>query len=187
MKGLKSCLNLSLLAALSTVLPAQADAGFFLGLQGGYSSIDTDKDIVELKDDINAQLYAGYMFTDWIGLELAYTDFGSFEVKDAQDLEVDYTGVHFGLVLEGNFSRHVNVFAKLGAYNINTEIDYADPADKDQDESDTGFFYQAGLAFPVMRHMDITVSWQNFRKIEILDTSINSGIDAYDLGLRFTF
>lgn len=168
---------------LTTLLTPAAFAGqgFFLGLQGGYSDIDTDKDVVELKSDVNGQVYAGYMFTDWFGLELGYTDFGSFEIEDdVNEREVDYSGLHFGLAFEGQFVGKTKVFAKLGAYNIDTEVGTVEG-------SDTGFFYQAGLAFPVMKHMDITVSWQSFRQIEIVDESVNSGIDAYDIGLRFGF
>lgn len=176
-------LSRNLAFILSTLLaPAVfAEQGFYLGLQGGYSDIDSDEDIVELKGDVNGQVYAGYMFTDWIGLELAYTDFGSFEIKDSANKdEIDFSGIHLGLAFEGEFVGNTKVFAKLGLYDIDTELNSTEG-------SDTGFFYQAGLAFPVAKHMDITVSWQNYHKIEVLDASVNSGIDAYDIGIRFVF
>ena len=181
MKNLSRTLAIFLTALLTPA--AFAEQGFFLGLQGGYTDNDTNEDIVELKSDINGQIYAGYMFSDWIGLELAYTDFGSFEIKDSTNKdEIDFSGAHFGLVFEGQFVGSTKVFAKLGLYDIDTEHDASNT-----DGSDSGVFYQAGLAFPVVNFMDITLSWQNYSKIEMLDASVNARINAYDVGIRFVF
>ncbi len=168
---------------------AAAEHNFYAGIQAGYSSVDMEK--IGLDDDVNGQIYAGYMFNDWFGMELGYTDLGAFEFEgeNPDDDSIDFAGAHLGITLEGKFTDTINVFAKLGVFGVRSEISSNDPTDKELDNNGTGLYYQVGLAYPVVNFMDITFSWQTFQNIDTLDliSDLQTDLNLYDLGVRFRF
>ncbi len=187
-------LSLVLILNLASVNPAYAEnIGIYFGLQGGYAAVDTNEDDLNLDDDINVQVYFGWMFTDWMGIELAYSDLGEFDIKEINKEKqsgldpIEFSATQAALVFEGDFAGKINVFAKLGAHRTKSEIKSAISGVDESEGTDTGWFYQAGIAIPIVSHLDITLTWQNLRSIEVIDSGLDAGIDTFDLGLRFMF
>jgi hypothetical protein len=166
-----------------------ANDGFYVGIQGGKSLIDTNEDIFDLDDDVNYQGFVGWKFVDWLGVDLGYTQLGEFEgtyhtQTRAIDTTINIDAVTLGLSFWGDFGWGMEVFAKLGGYYGTTEWD---TRDNNFDENDVGAFYQAGLLFPINDTIGITLSWQYFYDMEVLDGGTNASIDMFDVGVVLQF
>lgn len=186
---MKVAMHISAILALALLSPlsAVADSGVFFGAKAGLSVVDEDHDdILELDDDINLEAYGGVMFNEWIGIEVAAFSLGSFEVNKVSGIPIngadpiDYIGARVALALEGEFYKGTNVFFRMGPYYIETDSG-------SRDEADTGLYYEAGLAIPIMKAVDLTLSWQNYRDIEVLKSGLETGVDTYNIGARVRF
>lgn len=204
MKSLARTSKLALLGVTGLLaLPASADIGIYGGLQAGYASADTNQDVIELDKDRTYGIYGGYKFLDWLGAEVGYTRQGQFEADSVfgQDLasedsfEIEMNSFHTALTLWGKFMGPVEVFAKIGAH-----YSEAKATDSNEDkENSFGFYYGAGFAFPVVDFMSVTLTYQNFRNIDVLDdidfddedgaesSFGDAGIDSISLGVMFKF
>lgn len=184
----KSLPALTVIACLNA--PAVfANEGFYVGVQGGKSFIDTNEDIYDVDDDINFKGFAGWKFMDWLSLEVAYSQLGEFEgVYFTETTETDTTinidAATIGLSLWGSFGWGIDVFAKLGGFYATTEWDNRSSK---FDENDVGVFYEAGLLYPINDMIGVTVSWQHYEDIEILDQGTDAGVDTFDLGVVLQF
>lgn len=182
----------ALAALLGSLAPAALaqEGGPYVGLQAGKSFIDTNEDIFDLDDDTGFQGFVGWKFTDWLGVEAAYTDMGDFEGEyyddtGANDFTLNIEAVTIGLSLWGNFGWGIDVFAKLGGAYATTTAE--DTGGDDYDESDFALFYEAGLLYPFNDMIGATLSWQNFHQIEILDAGTDAGVDMIKLGVIAQF
>ena len=111
------------------------DSGFFIAV--GVSRIQADASAefndakLDFDDSDNAYNFrAGVMFTNWIGLEAAYYDFGEFEdsLEDAvadlgisnADVDLDLKG--YGISLVGNLPLpYVDLYLKGGVVKLDGE------------------------------------------------------------------
>jgi hypothetical protein len=98
-KALPAAISLALGAG--TLLPAAAQAGWFVGVGGGGSSLDeqiaTEGDLAALLDELDPddvslstddsdtgwKFFGGYRFNDWVALEGQFTDLGTVSVSNA--------------------------------------------------------------------------------------------------------
>lgn len=181
-------------------LPASAEIGIYGGLQAGYSTTDTNEDIIELDNDKVYGIYGGYKFTDWLGVEAGYSQLGTFDIKSLDDEDVsdenepsiEINSFYTGISLWGKFYGPLNVYAKLGAHYSESKLDKSNEDGKDFKETSYNFYYAAGLALPVADMLSITLSYQNFRNIDLLEDEGDSdlgeaGIDTVNLGVLFNF
>ena len=114
---------------------AEDDSGFFIALGVSRIKVDASAEFndarLDFDDSDNAYNFrAGYMFTNWFGVEAAYYDFGEFEdsLEDAvadlgvpnADVDLDLKG--YGLSLIGNLPlKYVDLYLKGGAIRLEGE------------------------------------------------------------------
>jgi len=115
---------------------AEDDTGFYLGV--GVSRVSTDAaqefddfdlDFSDTANTLNFR--AGYMFSNWFGVEAAYYDFGDLE-DTIQDLIAEFTDDQissnldlkgYGLSLVGTLPlKYVDLYLKGGAVRLDGEI-----------------------------------------------------------------
>ncbi len=108
------------------------DSGFFIALGVSRIQVQASSEFnnakLDFDDSDNAyNVRAGYMFTNWFGLEAAYYDFGNFadSLEDAvadlgvpnADVDLDLKG--YGLSLIGNIPLpYVDLYVKGGAVKL---------------------------------------------------------------------
>ncbi len=114
---------------------AEDDSGFFIALGVSRIKADASQEFnnarLNFDDSDNAYNFrAGVMFTNWIGLEAAYYDFGEFEdslqeaVADlgVPNVDVDLDLKAYGLSLIGNIPLpYVDLYLKGGAVRLDGE------------------------------------------------------------------
>lgn len=171
---------LSILFVVFLLLPivSQAGGGLYIGVEGGYTDIALD----ELDDDVSMKANVGYMFFDYLGVEVSYGSLGSFENSKANaESSVDVEQVaHAVLVFSGPLSYEwIEVYTKLGAYQAEVEPNI--PNGTATDSTEVGFTYAAGVAFKVIGNLSATFSWQYYNQIEEVD------FHNYSLGAQFSF
>ena len=72
-------IRLAGLASVFLAVPglAMADSGLFIGASAGNTTIEDDFDGFVLDTDVNSyRLVTGFQFSDMLGLEIGYQDFG---------------------------------------------------------------------------------------------------------------
>ena len=132
-----------------------AEPGFYLGASAGQTTVDTDaselgyvgESGVKLDDDDTSwKAFAGYNFSDWLGLEFSYVDFGSFSHDSGEaSFREDLNGLN-GFLVGYLPIGAVDLFAKAGAQNFHSEVDYGPQTHSDNEAE---FAYGVGLAYNV--------------------------------------
>jgi OOP family OmpA-OmpF porin len=117
---------------------ASAEPGFYLGGSVGNSTLEAD-DNFELdgtdvsldfdESDTAYKLFGGYMFNDYLGVELAYVDLGEpeddFSADGGEisvDLSAEFTGFTADVVGQLPLGP-VDLFAKVGLVSYDAELD----------------------------------------------------------------
>jgi opacity protein-like surface antigen len=120
------------MAALA-VSPAMAadDGGFYVG--AGFGSLEIDIDDFEEGADFTGQdtaykLFGGWKFNKYIGGELEWIDGGTAEEKyttgvDTLKAGIDVSGFNLSLLGAFPIGEQFDVFAKLGLFNWNADVD----------------------------------------------------------------
>jgi len=149
--------NLALAALLAPALAIgsvyAAEPGFYLGASGGQSFIDDETDNYKIDDDATGwKAYIGYQFLPWLGVEAGYVDFGSyssdnlFEGTELDVINADIDGSAWEGFLVGSLPiGPVDLFAKVGAADITTEVDTQNFGT--DSENDTQLAYGVGAAY----------------------------------------
>jgi opacity protein-like surface antigen len=202
MKSLARNSKLALLGLSGLLaLPVSAEnIGIYAGLQAGYSNTDTNEDVIELDSSETYEIYGGYKFLDWLGIELGYAQLGQFDVDTIggdrasgdSGIPVEMQSLYTGISLWGPFIGPVGAFAKLGGHYSEAKLNKNDSLGNDYDETTANLYYSVGLQVPIVEFLSITLAYQNFRKIDILKDSGDrdlgdAGVDTYSLGVQFNF
>lgn len=148
---------LLLLFLLSTVVQAQSDIvvtrsgigagqGLYFGIAAGNTSYDEAGG-----DDVSMSLLAGYDFSDILGVEVAWTDYGSSEVDNSDD-DAEASALLFGIIGNMPLSNEVSAFAQLG-------IGRWDYKFTDIDESDTDVYVGLGIDYALSQKMTARFSY----------------------------
>lgn len=177
---------------------------FYVGIEGGVTFNDTNEDLIKLKEDIHARFNFGYELNEWLAIEAAFIDFGSFEVEEilgvdadqlasqgiqlnGQDvnfaIEIDAKGYGAGLKLQGTFVADVDVFARIGYFAVTTEVNL----DGVDDGDDSGAYYTAGISYPFAEWISGSVNWTRYADFEILETDTSMGLNTFNIGLQINF
>ena len=127
-------LALSPLTALADVDDEQA---FYIGVGASLTEVDgTDFDFDDSETSLDIR--AGYMFTNTIGLEIGYQDYGNFLKGDANfDLDAYSAALVLNLPLS-NF----DIYGKVGVNQISGDLKVAGETIVDEDA--TNLFFGAG-------------------------------------------
>jgi opacity protein-like surface antigen len=177
--------SLSLSVAIPSLAFADDDGTglTFTGSYGGYKSrggeFDDDNDLYELS--------LGYRFLPFLGVEVSYTDLGTFG-GDLASAEVDgYSASLQGIIpLTDSFQ----IYGEVGQFFSNTEVDVLDF--KDTIEDDTTFF-GVGASFKIAEPLWFNVEYQRY-KIDVNDenwpveiSEEDTDIDAVKVGALLQF
>ena len=153
------CLAALALSCASGLFAERAEADFYLGTGLGYGDLDSPlsatrivntappslSDMAFSQDDkdLSWKLYAGYQWTEIVGIELAYLDLGKIDanltyesstiaqgpfapvmsVRVAQDFSIDTTGVALAAVLNYPTEHPVKPYARVGVFSWREEFE----------------------------------------------------------------
>ena len=142
------------------------------------------------KTDLGGKVFGGFMFTPYIGAELAYGSYGKAKlnanVAGVNVLgELKTSGVSGFLVAQYPVE-NFRVFGKLGFAWLDNEVNLTVPGVISGDNSDTSteIAYGLGAAFMFTRNLGIRGEWERLRyKWEGRKESLN----VFSVGLQYNF
>jgi OmpA-OmpF porin, OOP family len=155
-------------------MPYEKDFWNYIGANIGQSKYDTDASTSD-KKDTGFKIYGGGKFRDWLGLEVAYMNFGKAKIapvgeEKAQSLNVQAV---LGLPLGGSSS----IFAKGGAAYTRSEVFGAHVNGWEPS-------YGAGAAIGLNRNWQVRVDWDRVR-FEVPNGKDN--VDLVSAGLQYRY
>ena len=162
------------LGALSPGAHAAEPTGFYAGVGVGQSMVDEP---FADDEDIGFQVFGGYQFNPYFGVEAAYTDFGEVDLTgNVGKLESD----SWSLVAVGTlpFTERFSGYAKAGIHNWDAEARSAGIGRVDDDGSDPT--YGLGLQY---RFSDRVALRGDYSRFEMDDVDV----DLAQLQVRFDF
>lgn len=170
--------TLALAASLLCSSATLADSGgLYLGAQAGISDINWS----QYEDDTSAQVYLGYMFKDWVGVEAGFSDLGSFAVDGGVN-SIDAEAIHLTAVFHGESGYlGLNATAKVGAFSADLSQNCNNCVNA-QDNTTTGLTYAVMFGKPIGDMLEVTAGWQYLFKVDE-----NTDINLYQLGLKLSF
>jgi OOP family OmpA-OmpF porin len=177
------------LAQQSQVAPYAA--GPYVGASLLYNNYETDDCPGDCdKTDIGGKVFGGFMFTPYIGAELAYASYGKAKlnanVSGINVLgELKSSGVTGFLVAQYPIE-NFRVFGKLGFAWLDNEVNIRVPNVISIDESDTSteIAYGLGATFMFNRNLGIRGEWERLRyKWEGRKESLN----VFSVGVQYSF
>ena len=164
--------------------------GVYLGGAYSWATLDVEDVDAELIDDnANAyKLFLGYEFPQILGLEAGWVHFGNYDVgnfEGFEDLTGEVTNTGWTAALTGRIplGTLVTVYAKVGYFFWNSELDVAgDGSDLFDDLKADGEdpFYGAGIRVNIGR-ISILGEYERFSASDDFDQ------DLFSLGLRLNF
>ena len=123
---IKTLLFTSLINSSIAIANDDDDTGPYVGININRASASfEDDDNIDFDDSDNAYgVRAGYMFTDYIGVELGYLDLGQFDTNDRgqrRDINLDADGFTAALVFNWSVIDQLDLYGKVGAFNISAD------------------------------------------------------------------
>lgn len=144
--------------------------GFSVGANyGGFKSRGGDFD----DENDFFQVNGGYRFTPFIGVEVDYSHFGEYG-GDLASAELDGWGASVIGYLP--ITQTVDLYAKVGAFKSNVEIDVAEFNDNFDDEQ---IFYGLGAEFYLTRSFSLIAEYNRY-KVEVDDSDFPVEVDSSD-------
>jgi len=150
-------------------------------------------------DDTTTQIYLGFFFNKWLGVEVGYGDLGDFDLKNFgvvnfggapvsvdSDINMEVEASHIVIVATGPFAGPLLIDGKFGYF----EADISGKFNADSYEVDVeGVTYQVNLLLPLDKYVDTgrlgldlkVLSWQMFSSIEGAD------LHTISVGLNIDF
>ena len=162
------------LGSLSLGVQAAEPTGFYAGAGVGQSMIDES---FADDEDVGYQVFGGYQFTPYFGLEAAYTDFGEVDLRgNVGGLEADT----WSLAAVGTlpFTDRFSGYAKAGFHSWDAEM--AGPGIGRVDDDGTDPTYGLGLQY---RFNDSVALRGEYSRFEMDDADV----DLAQLQVRFDF
>lgn len=162
------------LGALSLNAQAAERPGWYAGVGVGQSMVD---EWFADDEDIGFQVYGGYQFTPYFGLEAGYTDFGDVDVTGGVgELDADA----FSLVAVGTvpFTDRFSGYAKAGFNRWDADADVPGIGRVSDDGTDPT--YGLGLQY---RFTDTVALRGEYSRFEMDDVDV----DLAQLQVRFDF
>lgn len=166
---------LTLVGTLGVIGPAYAAAPeFYLG--AGYGRWDVNDNNFDQND--NAwKAYAGFNFTDWLGIEASWVDF-----KRGSDNNSEFEADGWGgaAVLSLPVSDRFFITAKAGEFFWNAKATTGGPGGVAIDDDGSDPFYGAGVKFMLSDLLDLRLEYERFK---IAETDLNMP----SVSLQFSF
>jgi OOP family OmpA-OmpF porin len=199
------------LMGFSGGVAAQNDAGFYIGGNIGQSKInDLDEACDEFRNDLNAlgivatvdcddtdtafKAYAGYQFNKYLAAELGYVDLGSPEPTATSG---NVTG-GFKFETKAFFVEAVgmipvigglSILGRVGAARWDVDVEATGAFAPLGSESDDGvsLVYGAGLQWMFTKNFGLRAEYEVYDSVGDEDTTGESDIHMYSLGVLFKF
>ena len=181
-------LALGIAAAFCLNSQARADSGsgYYMGVAGGISELGVDKRGFAEKT-IAYKGFAGYAFSDYMALELAYLNGGnastpSDAVVAGGTLEVETRGLNASILFRARTGSAFAVYGKVGYSQYDFELrDTLDGATvADEKISDGAISYGLGLTYTFFEHMMVKFEYEG---VNVADGDLN----ALLLGIGYKF
>lgn len=173
---MRKILSLAMLLAAALLAAPVAHAEVVLGASTGQSDLMIGS---VQEDDTGGQLYGGFRFLKFVGVELEYTDFGTFEHSSGgttDTLDVNRADVFaVGVIPFGRFE----VYGKLGYGYWDGELRSAGGNPVKDDGSDPS--YGAGFAIKFIDLLAIRFEY------EVFDIDGVDDLTMASIGLDFRF
>ena len=146
-KALLAVLLPASLVAFSSPVAAQADAGWYVGAAYGMTSanIDTSSFPGLTIDDGSSgfKLYGGFQFNKYLGAEVGYVDFGSFDVTAGSSGDLSATAYTIAAVGTLPLNESFALYGKAGMWVWKSKSSI--PATTGDDGNDV--FFGAGVRY----------------------------------------
>jgi hypothetical protein len=182
MRKLLLVLIASGILTLGTSLALADGTGFFIAGGGNFAELDASFED-DLEDDLEAffddsatgyNIGAGYRFSKWLAVDVAYWDLGEFKsdtLDNGLKLKYDTSMWTAGGIVSVPLWI-LDVYGRAGAAMWDADSRYFD-------SDGTDLYYGAGVALNVFGSLDLYAEYVRF------DT--DEAIDSFGLGLRLTF
>ncbi|MFT3741488.1 MAG: outer membrane beta-barrel protein [Gammaproteobacteria bacterium] len=143
---------------------AAADAGFIIGLQGGYGNTHWDN----IDNNISStgfagRGYLGYQFNPFFGIESGFT----YLPKATDDINgVDFDVTNYAIDLLGKLSWPVtpgfSLYAKAGVAYLNSNVSTNLIGVDSTSRSHVGPAYGVGAQYEIIPNLALSVDWMRF-------------------------
>ena len=167
--------------------PWRGDFWGYIGASAGESKFRTDcnRTITQFEcdtKDTGFKVYAGGRMSEWLGLEIGYTDFGRIKASGG---EVDAWAIPLSLVAGVPFGERFSAFAKVGGLYGRTDVRPSFEALVESgDKSGWGWTYGAGMAFAITPTIQLRADWDR-HKLDFVGG--RDDVDMLSAGVQFRF
>ncbi|HJP39321.1 MAG: outer membrane beta-barrel protein [Gammaproteobacteria bacterium] len=180
------------------VIAADFSNGFYYGGSGGLTD---NKNVCEdigdpisprncEDQDFGWQLFVGWQFMKWIGIEGGWTNLGqsSFMQVNGTIIQSETEGLQGNVVVTVPWLEKAGLYFKAGAFLWDIEVSQADNLGNSQEISDKDIDYVlgAGLRYPLTDSLGIGLEFQQFRDIGNRKTG-SFDANLVTAGLLFSF
>jgi opacity protein-like surface antigen len=196
---------IKLLATMLVALPAmaQAQSGWYAGLDVGAARSDTEIDEYVLFGDTTARnsgsstgmrLHGGYQFGRFFGLDVAYVDFGQFEnhfdPDDCPfgapgpcpfDVRTSISGFIFSLVGILPMGEHWFGDARLGVGELKVKTNEIGGENLDGNSSSATFQFGLGAGYRYNEHWSFRLDYSTYDQ-EDLGLTLSGAFGTYNVG-----
>jgi OOP family OmpA-OmpF porin len=192
----KSLIATGITALCCIAAPAHAqlqfgrmDTGLYLGAAAGRTTFRGSCDGVPAGvncDDKDSafRAFAGYQFTQNVGVELGYADLGRTELSvPGFGIGIKARGVDLVGVLSYPIGQKFGVYGKLGA--VRTRVSASAPGFGASDTT-TDLTYGFGGRFNFTNNLAARLEWQRYQSVGT-DATGSGNIDLFTLGLLYGF
>ena len=180
-----SVLTASLLAP--ALVSADDDTGWYVGAGVSRLSADfEDENDTDFDDSDNAfSAKAGYMFNNYIGVELGYLDLGDYVAEgDTRSNRIELDATAYTLTVVGNWPviDQLDLYGKAGLINIDVESSSTIAGNRFSTDSDEDELYAAIGAEFDLGQINL------FTELAIADTDINDlSLNIATAGIKIEF
>lgn len=163
---------------------ALADSGLFIGASAGNTSIRDDFDGFAIDADVNSyRLVTGFQFSDMLGLEIGYQDFGELNElitvgTITSEALIDANGWTAGATLDLPVGDGFSLFGRAGVFFWDADVT-VDGFSIDLPGDDNPY-YGAGARVNVSPNFSLIGDWTRFE----LD---NAYADTISIGFQYRF
>lgn len=197
-----------LLVGLALSGPARADeaTGFYLGGSVGQTDV---RDLDEACADVTAlggtvtdcddkdtafKVFAGYQFNQYFAAELGYADLGAGNITfsgpgGTGNVEFGGNAIFLDAVAMFPVFQNFSILGRVGAtrWDVDAEVSAGGLPIASESDDGFGFSYGAGLQYMFGRNFGLRAEYQVFDNIGDEDTTGESDVHMYSIGIIFKF
>ena len=204
---------LAFVVATLAATPALAQGNFYVLAAGGVthaSNLDeaginqdiTDAGLTVLssnadKNDMGYKLQAGYQFTPYLALEGGYVNLGEYKyganlVGGSAEVKAEVDGWNLGVVGTFPLANNFGLFAKLGMIDVDVDVSGSasgtgGTASVAESSSKWKTNWSLGGTYGITKNLGVRLEYEEFRKVGDADTTGESDINLWSLGLSYRF